>query len=332
MGLPGRRSLARMLLARPAPAVAAPRWRPAPPRPGLWTTGGRPRPVRLPSQSGAPCQPGRVRGRVRSCPGGCWSGSRPGRGSRAGGRPRPRSTGGSLAGTGRTRVVELGRGADVRAAARRLADRPGVAFAEPDWVRRLDACDPDGLLAPPAPARRQPGRGPRRRPPGRGPHRGRGRHRGAGGDPRRPRHRRRRRVQRPRPRGPGRRALALPRQRLRRGRGHAHQLPRHRGGQRDRGRRRRRRHHRRRPRGHHRLLPGRRHRRRHPQLVPAQRPPPHRRRPGDRRGQPEPRRLPVVRGRAAGDRDRARRRQGRGRLGRQHRRPHPPVPGRRSRA
>src|SRR5829696_7862084 len=48
-----------------------------------------------------------------------------------------------VAGTGRTRVVELDRGADVRAAARRLADRPGVAFAEPDWVRRLDACDPD---------------------------------------------------------------------------------------------------------------------------------------------------------------------------------------------
>ncbi|HEV2920185.1 MAG TPA: S8 family serine peptidase, partial [Actinomycetota bacterium] len=30
----------------------------------------------------------------------------------------------------------------VRAAARRLADRPGVAFAEPDWVRRAEACDP----------------------------------------------------------------------------------------------------------------------------------------------------------------------------------------------
>ncbi|MET0834139.1 MAG: S8 family serine peptidase [Actinomycetota bacterium] len=47
-----------------------------------------------------------------------------------------------LAGTGRTRVVELDQGADVRAAARRLADRPGVAFAEPDWVRRVEACDP----------------------------------------------------------------------------------------------------------------------------------------------------------------------------------------------
>jgi subtilisin family serine protease len=47
-----------------------------------------------------------------------------------------------LAGTGRTRVVQLEQGADVRAAARRLADRPGVAFAEPDWVRRAEACDP----------------------------------------------------------------------------------------------------------------------------------------------------------------------------------------------
>ena len=48
-----------------------------------------------------------------------------------------------VAGNGRTRVVELDRDADVRAAARRLAGRPGVAYAEPDWVRRVDACDPD---------------------------------------------------------------------------------------------------------------------------------------------------------------------------------------------
>ena len=54
-------------------------------------------------------------------------------------RPHPRALGGAVRppadGAG-------GRGADVRAAARRLADRPGVAFAEPDWVRRVDACDP----------------------------------------------------------------------------------------------------------------------------------------------------------------------------------------------
>jgi hypothetical protein len=43
---------------------------------------------------------------------------------------------------GRTRVVALDQGADVRAAARRLAGRPEVAFAEPDWIRRVDACAP----------------------------------------------------------------------------------------------------------------------------------------------------------------------------------------------
>jgi hypothetical protein len=48
-----------------------------------------------------------------------------------------------VAGRGRTRVVTLDRDADVFAAARRLAGRPGVAYAEPDWVRRVDACDPD---------------------------------------------------------------------------------------------------------------------------------------------------------------------------------------------
>ena len=48
-----------------------------------------------------------------------------------------------VAGSGRTRVVRLDRGADVRAAARRLAGRPGVASAEPDWLRRVDDCGPD---------------------------------------------------------------------------------------------------------------------------------------------------------------------------------------------
>jgi hypothetical protein len=33
-------------------------------------------------------------------------------------------------------------GADVPALARRLAARPGVAYAEPDWIRRPNACDP----------------------------------------------------------------------------------------------------------------------------------------------------------------------------------------------
>src|SRR5918992_1081544 len=43
---------------------------------------------------------------------------------------------------GPTRVVELDPGADVPRAAERLAARPGVAFAEPDWLRRVDDCDP----------------------------------------------------------------------------------------------------------------------------------------------------------------------------------------------
>ena len=34
------------------------------------------------------------------------------------------------------------RAADVPALARRLAARPGVAYAEPDWIRRPNACDP----------------------------------------------------------------------------------------------------------------------------------------------------------------------------------------------
>src|SRR5829696_8036480 len=126
MGLPGRPSLARLLLlsavlsalplAPPAAGAATPprtRWNGPGPRPG----------------------------RTRSCPGGCWSGSRPGRGAGpAQGRGR-----GRRAGAGRERPDPGGRarpGADVRAAARRLADRPGVAFAEPDWVRRVEACDP----------------------------------------------------------------------------------------------------------------------------------------------------------------------------------------------
>ncbi|HEX3215184.1 MAG TPA: hypothetical protein VH016_21645, partial [Actinomycetota bacterium] len=121
MGLPGRISLARMLLlalplsvlpvaARAAPAAAVDNRRTPPP--GAFVPGR----VLVGFEAGAGEQGRRaaaaaVDGRV-------------------------------LAGTGRTRVVELAQGADVRAAARRLADRPGVAFAEPDWVRRVEDCDP----------------------------------------------------------------------------------------------------------------------------------------------------------------------------------------------
>lgn len=120
---------------RPPPASRRPR---SPPPPGLLTTGGRLRPVRLPSRSGphasrgggvrARAGAGRVRGR-------CRGGGRRAAAVAVDGRV--------VAGKGRTRVVELDRDADVRAAARRLAGRPGVAYAEPDWVRRVDACDPD---------------------------------------------------------------------------------------------------------------------------------------------------------------------------------------------
>ena len=46
------------------------------------------------------------------------------------------------AGGTRTQVLALDPGADVRAAARRVATQPGVAFAEPDWIRRVDSCAP----------------------------------------------------------------------------------------------------------------------------------------------------------------------------------------------
>jgi hypothetical protein len=125
MGLPGRSSLARILallvvlsalpLVPPA-AAAGPAQAPPPARP--------------PTRQDA-FVPGRV-----------LVGFEAGSGEQ-GRRTAAAAVDGRVAGgRGRTRVVELDRGADVRAAARRLADRPGVAFAEPDWVRRVDACDP----------------------------------------------------------------------------------------------------------------------------------------------------------------------------------------------
>jgi Subtilase family len=47
-----------------------------------------------------------------------------------------------VAGNGPARMVRLPSGADVAASARRLAARPEVAFAEPDWLRRVDDCPP----------------------------------------------------------------------------------------------------------------------------------------------------------------------------------------------
>jgi hypothetical protein len=88
MGLPGRTSPARILLLAvvlsglalaPRAALAGVVDNRRTPLPGSATL-----PVR------GPWQPGRARSR----PGGCWSGSRPGRGSGAAGQPRPPSTGG----------------------------------------------------------------------------------------------------------------------------------------------------------------------------------------------------------------------------------------------
>ena len=130
MGSTGRTSLARVLLlavvlsglalglrAAPARAVDNPRT----PPPGSATL-----PVRGPTAAGA----------------GSFV---PGAGER-GRRTAAAAVDGQVeGGSGRTRVVELDRDADVRAAARRLAARPDVAFAEPDWIRRVEtagACDP----------------------------------------------------------------------------------------------------------------------------------------------------------------------------------------------
>lgn len=145
MGLPaGRPSLARVLLLAvalacvpaaaagepaapvPAPAGAVDNRRTPPP-------GSATLPVRGPMRAGAGAfAPGRV-----------LVGFEAGAGEEGRRAAAVAVDGRVVAGKGRTRVVELDRDADVRAAARRLAGRPGVAYAEPDWVRRVDACDPD---------------------------------------------------------------------------------------------------------------------------------------------------------------------------------------------
>ncbi|HEX6674247.1 MAG TPA: S8 family serine peptidase [Actinomycetes bacterium] len=43
---------------------------------------------------------------------------------------------------GRSQLALVTSGADVPAVAGRLAAQPGVAFAEPDWIRHVNACDP----------------------------------------------------------------------------------------------------------------------------------------------------------------------------------------------
>jgi hypothetical protein len=136
MGLPGRPSLARVLLlsvvlsglalgpgAAPAGAVDSRRT----PLPGSATL-----PVRGPRAAGAGSfVPGRV-----------LVGFEAGAGERGRRSAAAAVDGQVMGGTGPTRVVALDRGADVRVAARRLAARRDVAFAEPDWIWRVDACDP----------------------------------------------------------------------------------------------------------------------------------------------------------------------------------------------
>src|SRR5215211_7137066 len=153
MGSSGRTSLARVLLlsvvlsglalgprAAPAGAVDNPRT----PPPGSATLPVR-GPVAARAGSFVPGAGSFVPGAGSFVPGRVLVGFEAGTGER-GRRTAAAAVAGQVeGGSGRTRVVELDRAADVRAAARRLAARPDVAFAEPDWIRRVEtagACDP----------------------------------------------------------------------------------------------------------------------------------------------------------------------------------------------
>jgi hypothetical protein len=135
MGLPGRTSLARVLLLSvvlsglalgPRAALAGAVDDRRTPPPGSATL-----PARGPISAGAGSfVPGRV-----------LVGFEPGAGERGRRVAAAAVDGQILSESGQTGVVTLDRDADVRAAARRLAARPGVAFAEPDWIRRVDTCD-----------------------------------------------------------------------------------------------------------------------------------------------------------------------------------------------
>jgi subtilisin family serine protease len=131
MGLPGRTSLARILLL----AVVLS---------GLPLAAASPAQGRAPAtRTALAAAPARsTAGRDAFVPGRVLVGFEAGAGERGRAAAVAAVDGRVLAGTGRSRVVQLGKGGDVRAAARRLAARPGVAFAEPDWIRRVDDCDP----------------------------------------------------------------------------------------------------------------------------------------------------------------------------------------------
>jgi hypothetical protein len=162
MGLPGRPSLTGILLpallsALPVAARAA---RPGCGQPEDTQPGSSTLPVRGPIPAGAGSfVPGRV-----------LVGFEAGAGEQGRRTAAAAVDGRVLAGKGRTRVVELDQGADVRAVSRRLADRPGVAFAEPSRPRpaapTCRTCSPPGRPATTgyldgAQRRRPAGQGPR---------------------------------------------------------------------------------------------------------------------------------------------------------------------------
>jgi hypothetical protein len=151
--MPGRTSLARFLLLSvvlsgvPLAAAAEPA-RPHAAR-VAGPTAGRAPSVAGRGPSAAPTTTARrtparhAARRDRFAPGRVLVRFEPGAGERGRAAAAAAVDGTVMAGTGRTRVVRLDQGADVRAAARRLAARPGVASAEPDWLRRVADCDPD---------------------------------------------------------------------------------------------------------------------------------------------------------------------------------------------
>jgi subtilase family protein/fervidolysin-like protein len=147
MGMPRRTSLARALPLMVAALLSS--------LPGVaGATEGRRAPAAQGGQAApGPADPETVTGRTRTgaarerrdafVPGRVLIGFEAGAGERGQRAATAAVDGRVVARHGRTRVVALDPGADVQAAARRLARRTGVAFAEPDWIRRVDACDPE---------------------------------------------------------------------------------------------------------------------------------------------------------------------------------------------
>jgi hypothetical protein len=138
MGLPGRTPLARTLLLAVVLSVVPLAARASEPAPARAVSAARPATHRAPARTRARPAAGRdafVPGRVLvGFEAGAGERGLPAAAAAVDGRVRARK--------GRDGVVQLDPGSDVRAAARRLAARPGVAFAEPDWIRRIDDCDP----------------------------------------------------------------------------------------------------------------------------------------------------------------------------------------------